>query len=505
MRTALAVLALVAVVFLAYHPVLGFGMLGHDTYPVLVSSTVHSPGDFLHLFTEKLMGGRFWSDFYRPVLNVTFSLDYALWGLDPFGFQLATLLYFLACVLAVFFFVRRLAGRGARLAPLAAALVFALYPYQWEVLPSPSRRPEILCCLFSVLSLHALLAPARLARMRPAILPGLLALVAVGAKETALLLPPLAFLLVMLYSTRSGFLRRLGHALVLVSPLILAAVLALAARFGVIGGLGGHDTEGLKNLGDVGEMTRNLFFPQKVMLASPYAWWLGAGLAGTLVLAGLFRVLSGKGGSQVTGGEPAFRVRGAAFALAWTAVMLTAHAYVGKRHPWYFLIPSAGFGWLAGILLDGLVCAARRRKGFLVRASSVLAALFLAALLGWQMRYSALFQEYPEWEKATIALDDYLKDLDGRIENTPDGQILRAPPAPVWYSRIDHLGADEEAPVIRGAAILRDYSLQAWVELSHPGRTIRIVGIKDGKPRRRSGVLTIFLPPGLVLGPGSGG
>ncbi|MFQ5749992.1 MAG: hypothetical protein ACE5H3_11125, partial [Planctomycetota bacterium] len=242
MRTALAVLALAAVVFLAYHPVLGFGMLGHDTYPVLASSTVHSPVDFLHLFTEKLMGGRFWSDFYRPVLNVTFSLDHALWGLDPFGFQLSTLLFFLACVLSIFFFVRRLAGPGARLAPFAAALVFALYPYQWEVLPSPSRRPEVLCCLFSVLSLHTLLAPSRLARMRPAILPGLLALVAIGSKETALLLPPLAFLLVLLYSTRSGFLRRLGHALVLVSPLILAGALALAARFGVIGGLGGHDT-----------------------------------------------------------------------------------------------------------------------------------------------------------------------------------------------------------------------------------------------------------------------
>ena len=65
-----------------------YGLLGFDCYPIIVTSRVRSLSDFLGNFTEKLMDGRyegpppFTSEFYRPLVNWSFAVDEALWGLD---------------------------------------------------------------------------------------------------------------------------------------------------------------------------------------------------------------------------------------------------------------------------------------------------------------------------------------------------------------------------------------------------------------------------------------
>ena len=45
--------------------------------------------------------------FYRPVVNLLFALDHAIWGLRPLGYQLTNLCILLAGVVTVFGLARR--------------------------------------------------------------------------------------------------------------------------------------------------------------------------------------------------------------------------------------------------------------------------------------------------------------------------------------------------------------------------------------------------------------
>ena len=131
-------LALVAALF-AHRFVLNLELMGWDSYPTIAASRVQGLGDLLGSFSEELMDGRYpGGHFYRPVTNLVFALDHAVWGLRPLGYHLTNLVILLAGVVAVFVLARRWLGPGW--GPCVAALVFALHPLQLETVPVAARR-----------------------------------------------------------------------------------------------------------------------------------------------------------------------------------------------------------------------------------------------------------------------------------------------------------------------------------------------------------------------------
>ncbi|RPJ41411.1 MAG: hypothetical protein EHM19_11990, partial [Candidatus Latescibacterota bacterium] len=82
---------LVAILF--YHEVFGYSLLGHDTYPIIRAARIESAADVAGTFTEELMDGAYpEGHFYRPVLNLSFALDHAVYRLRPAGFHATDLL-----------------------------------------------------------------------------------------------------------------------------------------------------------------------------------------------------------------------------------------------------------------------------------------------------------------------------------------------------------------------------------------------------------------------------
>jgi len=195
-----------------------YGLLGFDSYPIIVTSRIQSLADLLGTFTEKLMDGRYAGEFYRPLLNLTFAADHMLWGLKAFGYQLTNVLLLGGWAWALHALLRRLLGPRARVGPLVAVLVFMLSALQFEVLPVPARRADLLCGLFMVLALWLQLAPRALAGPRPPWWPALATLAALASKETAFVLPILIVVAVALYSERSNVRDRIRHAAIAVVP-----------------------------------------------------------------------------------------------------------------------------------------------------------------------------------------------------------------------------------------------------------------------------------------------
>src|SRR2546422_3095095 len=95
---------------------------------------------------------------YVPLTWMTLGLDYLLWGMNPFGYHLPSLVLHAANAVVFFFVVRRIltralpspSERGHALAVAAgfAALVFAIHPLRVESVAWVTKRRDVLSGLF---------------------------------------------------------------------------------------------------------------------------------------------------------------------------------------------------------------------------------------------------------------------------------------------------------------------------------------------------------------------
>lgn len=502
-------------------------LLGWDSYPIIITARVQSVSDFFGTFTERLMDGRYPGSFYRPLFNLTIALDAALSGLSPTAYQLDDVVCFGACALALYWLARRSLGTASLASPLAALFFFLLHPTHVEVLPVPPRRPELLCGLFMALALAAQLAPRRLTQTRLGFVPAAFTLLALLSKETALVLPGLILVALVLYVPLRG-MARWRQVAWLFLPHVAATVLVLGLRFAVLGQIGGHSASGTEGAGQrwwalVPQFGTLLLAPQPPLV--PGALWVAAlasiAAVATLLLGYVPRAVHTPRGNR-TGVQPAGETQLAAaictpgrallLSLCWLGAISVIYALAGLVRPWYALLLVAGAALAIGALVEAAwqgawpllsvalrgkdvaqgdqpggrshrsrpASSANRQVGFAAlarRATGATALVLLAILLLWQAAYAPALYRYEEWPRATRASAAFLAQLKERLDAAAPGSTLYAPPIPMWVV------PEKDRPQVRGAAVLTDYSVQAWVELMYPQRRIRVVrGTAEDKP-----------------------
>jgi protein O-mannosyl-transferase len=102
----------------------------------------------------------------RPLINFSYAVDYAIWGLNPFGFHLTNLLLHVLNVVLVFQLARRMVEDRARSRSIAtpkdpaavalgSSLLFAAHPMMSQAVGYVAGRPELLCGAFFLLALMA--------------------------------------------------------------------------------------------------------------------------------------------------------------------------------------------------------------------------------------------------------------------------------------------------------------------------------------------------------------
>jgi cytochrome c-type biogenesis protein CcmH/NrfG len=131
---------------------------------------------------------------FRPVINLSYALDRALWGLAPFGYHLTNLALHAIAVVLLFALLRRLfedarVATRADVLAFAGAALFAVHPLQSEAVAYVSGRSELMCAVWfmaAVLFARAAMLSGSRARGAGAIVCGLLA---IASKETGLMLP----------------------------------------------------------------------------------------------------------------------------------------------------------------------------------------------------------------------------------------------------------------------------------------------------------------------------
>lgn len=105
----------------------------------------------------------------RPVVNLSFALNYAWGGLDPWGYHAINLAIHIAAGLALFGILRRLLNRpdtvdwlrsSSTSVAFCAALVWLVHPLQTESVTSIVQRTESLGGLFYLLTLYGFVRAA---------------------------------------------------------------------------------------------------------------------------------------------------------------------------------------------------------------------------------------------------------------------------------------------------------------------------------------------------------
>ncbi len=87
---------------------------------------------------------------YRPVPEVSFALDYAVWELKPLGFHLTNVLIHIANCVLVYFLAHRIFRD--KLGALLCTLLFATHPVHVEAVVWVKARHDLLACAFMLLS-----------------------------------------------------------------------------------------------------------------------------------------------------------------------------------------------------------------------------------------------------------------------------------------------------------------------------------------------------------------
>ena len=169
LKVAWIAFALFILACIVYSPTLKNGFVWDDYGYITANTTIRSLGtrSLYTMFTVRNMGN------WHPLTSLSHALDYASWGLDPFGYHLTNSIFHGLNTVLLFLLVIQLLVKASKANYMATApakslqvitkyliaagitaLLFALHPLQVESVAWIAERKNLLCTFFVLLTFH---------------------------------------------------------------------------------------------------------------------------------------------------------------------------------------------------------------------------------------------------------------------------------------------------------------------------------------------------------------
>lgn len=230
-----------------------------DMEYIVGNASIQNPANILKLFAEPYPPHRPNLSLYRPIVSVTYLLDWCR-SLRPNEFadlnfndraetpffHLTNILVHIGTVLALLFLARRL-FKNER-AAFAAALIFSAHPAHVEVVASLVGRAESLCAFFFLLSLLAHIRARDKKRLftPPRVLSWIFFMASLMSKESAVTLPPVILITDWFFWMRrknegaenENFPQFIKNSMIRLLPYTAVFILYLIIRLKVLGIIG---------------------------------------------------------------------------------------------------------------------------------------------------------------------------------------------------------------------------------------------------------------------------
>ncbi len=226
--------------FVAYIGTLGFPFVSDDRGQIVENPWIQSWRFVPRYFTHHVWGGilpEVFVNYYRPVFLLWLRVNYTMFGLDPRGWHLTSILLHLVVTLLVYVLTSRLFAD--RLSAALASMVFGLHPIHIESVAWVSGVTEPLMAVLLIPSFLCYLKYEEQGSRCRLWLAGslFLCLVAMFSKETALILPMIIFVYEWIFwadpreaTGRGDWARRFRNALRCATPYLALIPLYLIAR-----------------------------------------------------------------------------------------------------------------------------------------------------------------------------------------------------------------------------------------------------------------------------------
>ena len=206
---------LAGITLLVFAPTLSAEFVYDARLQILTDPFLHDPANWFDVLTFRVLA-RDVLDFNRPVHLASLMLDAAVWGRDPFGFHLTSLLLHALNVVLLWAVIRRLlatpaggngsgssgespgfrpglfeeGGRaGGNAAAGLAAVLFAVHPLVTEAVCEPTFREDLLATTFTLSALLLVSWNRPVAFRWQAVAAAACCLLAVASKESGLVAP----------------------------------------------------------------------------------------------------------------------------------------------------------------------------------------------------------------------------------------------------------------------------------------------------------------------------
>ncbi|MBN2179655.1 MAG: tetratricopeptide repeat protein [Deltaproteobacteria bacterium] len=159
--------------------------------------------------TETWEGNIEHTGYYRPLINLTYRIDYMLWGVNAQGFRTSNVIFHILSCLFLYNIILLLVND--RKAALLATVLFALHPVNTESVSWIVARNNILVTLTVLSSLYFFIRGWEKNEVFPIALSVLCFALAVLSKEFGLMILPVFVLYQTMVSKRKGtFLEKMG-------------------------------------------------------------------------------------------------------------------------------------------------------------------------------------------------------------------------------------------------------------------------------------------------------
>lgn len=495
---------------LSYGPMLSEFFTGTDTITLIETSRITEYKDIHEILANPLMQGSPFVEvarFYRPVSTLSYSLDYWLWGMNPFGFHLTNLILHTSAALLILCMVINVLPQRILSAGFSG-IAFVLHPILIETVPSLDRRHDILAAVFILLCV-IFLAKSIFSQHRNKLylaLSILFQLAAMASKETAFFLPLLLIVFVWLFRGAAPSPKPTGGTFRYVWLYVVSAFIYLGWRLFVLGGLGGYSAAPPSTWSERFHYIGGLFVVYTSDLLSPVdGMWgpilnRGAGvlLLGMILALGplLTHVLTKEGRSSGPGPLDANHSKLQLFMLAWLLLPLGIFSVSFTFSHRSMYIPAIGLCCLVGLNLEALLLSPRSKKGITHRnwpASFVesgfwrmlpgkAAAVVALCALCLFFRYSPLVCHYGAWHDSAQLTSHLLRQLVTSISMLPHKSFVILNEVPNCLA-----GYQNVRPTAKEVAFLQAYSFDSWLRLSVPRNQARVVLGRRSQPESFSG------------------
>jgi hypothetical protein len=481
---------------LSYLSILGYDFTGSDAIPLIMTSRVPSISALKTVLTSRLLGTYLDEAYYRPITSLSYGVDYAIWDLKPLGYHFTDLILHTLNSILVFVFVRNIAGKRGIGVALLAASVFALHPIHIETVPAIARRADLLSAFFLLLSLvfwqmsRAARTSARWSYLGASLL---LCGLAMGSKDSAIVLPFLFFVYITVFYTKQDgaqtrFLGSAKQAL----PFLFLLIGYLALRILILGGIGGTGRQSTSLLSGLGVLLtvslryfEALIYPvdflnlgskltPSLISNALQAYIPGFVAIGVIAILGLGFVQGARRRAAATDEhtDPHRKLQSLGpylFFLCWLLFYLCLYVLSEQFRYWYSYTPAIALSGLISIGLSDLLADRGKAQGrfpvpAIQSALEILSIVILAGLVVSFFLFSPLLRGYAEWEAASFISSRALNATTDYVRELPDDStlyLINFPRRILWEFR---------RPYVKQCSVLRDYSVETWMKLQFPDK-----------------------------------